>query len=98
MGAREQRLIHNEKVFRRANERLRGDWARLGIEQEADALFLCECGDAACREPIRIPIAMYEEVRSDPEAFLIAPGHEDDEVEDVDDDVDEQGRFAVVRK
>jgi hypothetical protein len=99
MDAHEQRVIHNEEVFRRANERLRGDWAHLGIEQSADALFLCECGDAGCRDPIRIPLAEYERVRADPDAFMIVPGHENLRVEElVDGASDPSGRFALVHK
>jgi len=99
MGAYEERVIHNEAVFRRANERLRGDWAHLGIEQSADALFLCECGDAGCRDPIRIPIAEYERVRADPDAFMIVPGHENVDVEDVVDGAPgSNGRFMLVHK
>jgi hypothetical protein len=99
MEAYEQRVIHNEEVFRRANERLRGDWADLGIEQNADALFLCECGDTGCREPIRIPIAEYERVRADPDAFMVVPGHENVRVEEIVDGAsDSNGRFTLVHK
>jgi cell division protein FtsL len=94
--ARAQRLIHNEEVFRRANERLHDDWSRLGIEAATQALFLCECGDAACREPIRIVMSEYEAVRADPDVFLLIPGHENTAVETV--VANHEGRYAVVRK
>jgi len=91
--------VQNEQVFRRVNERLREDWDRLGIDPGSDALFLCECGDAACREPIRIPTTAYEAVRDDPDAFIIVPGHEDTAVETVIEDLtDPAGRYAIVHK
>jgi hypothetical protein len=96
---REQRFIHNEEAFRRANERLHEDWGRLGIGPAAEALFLCECGDAACLEAIRIQLSEYEALRADPEAFMLIPGHEDAAVETVDDGgVDPDGRYIVVHK
>src|SRR4051794_17158302 len=96
---REQRLLHNEEVFRRANERLHDDWGRLGIEPVSDALFLCECGDPACREAIRIPMAQYEELRADPDVFILIPGHENSAVDTVDEErADPQGRYSVVLK
>jgi len=94
---REQRLVHNEEIFRRANERLHDDWGRLGIEPASDALFLCECGDPACREAFRIPTAEYEELRADPEIFILIPGHEQNAVDTVGDE-DPEGRYVVVRK
>jgi hypothetical protein len=95
---REQRFVENEMVFRRANERLHEDWGRLGIEP-AETLFLCECGDPACREAIRIPLSEYEAIRADPEAFMLIPGHEDAAVETVDEEhADPDGRYTVVHK
>jgi hypothetical protein len=93
---RDQRVVHNEEVFRRANERLHDDWNRLGIEPTTQALFLCECGDAACRDPIRMLMSEYETLRADPEAFVLLPGHENDAVESV--VAQHDGRYSVVRK
>ena len=44
---------------------------------------------------IRVPTDVYEWVRSDPRRFLIAPGHETPEVEDV---VRVENAFSVVEK
>jgi hypothetical protein len=36
--------------------------------------FRCECGDAACREPVPLPLARYEWLKRRGEPVL-APGH-----------------------
>jgi hypothetical protein len=98
-AGRQERVEQNELVFRRANERLREDWRRLGMGEEDMALFLCECGDAACKDPVRVRLSDYEAVRADPDAFLLVPGHEDEAVERVVTGViPENGEVAVVRK
>ena len=99
MGAREDRIAHDETVFREANEDLRGEWNRLEIDSEDEALFICECGDPACKQPVRLAIADYEAVRGDPNTFAVVPGHDDPATEElVHSVVVENDRFAVVRK
>jgi hypothetical protein len=96
---RTERVAHNELVFRRANERLREDWRRLGIDDNDTGLFLCECADVTCKVPLRITVADYEAVRADPDAFLLVPGHEDASIETVAHDLVPGDRsFTVVRK
>ncbi len=96
---RRRRAEHNEEVFRRANERLREDWRRLGMGEEEAGLFLCECGDVTCKEPVRVRLVDYEAVRAHRDTFLLVPGHEDAAVESVVDDVlAESNGFNVVRK
>ena len=97
--ARLERIVHNELVFRRANERLREDWRRLGIDEHDKGLFLCECGDVTCKQPLRLSLADYTAVRADPNAFVLAPGHEDARVETVVHDlVGDDESFTIVRK
>ena len=99
MGAREDRIAHNETVFRTANEDLRSEWDRMGIHLAEEALFICECGDPACKQPMRLSVADYEAVRGDPNTFAVVPGHDDPATEElVDGVVVENERFAVVRK
>ena len=90
MTTREERLAHNQSIFRAANE---------GIERTArgrsDLLaFLCECSDPSCTETIRLSHDEYEHVRSDPAYFAVLPGHEG-AAETV---RTERERFAVVEK
>ena len=94
-----RQVAHNELVFRRANERLREDWRRLGMDAQDEGLFLCECADVTCKQPMRIRLADYETVRADSAAFVVVPGHQDETMESVVDDLlPSNGSFNVVRK
>jgi hypothetical protein len=57
--------------------------------------FVCECGDADCVRTIELSRAEYEAVRSSSNRFVIAPNHENPEMEVV---ISEGSRFAVVDK
>jgi hypothetical protein len=93
---REQRRKHqiarNEALFREVNERV--DEVSGGRSTEMTE-FLCECGNAECTEAIALRDEEYERVRSDPLLFAIRPGHEIPDVEDV---LDSNERFRIVRK
>lgn len=87
--------VRNEAALRDRNE-----WILHANESFAgDAgthLFVCECGDPACEEFVRLTVVEYEAVREHATRFVIAVDHENPEVEYV---VSEQGRrFAVVAK
>jgi hypothetical protein len=86
-------MAKNEALFRQVNERIEEVNEELGESGESD--FLCECGDDDCTKPIRLTLAEYEEVRSNPTHFAIARGHEVIDVEHV---ISETDRFAVVEK
>lgn len=45
--------------------------------------FFCECSDIDCTLRLPMLLAVYEEVRSDPTLFLVAPGHDRPEIEEV---------------
>jgi hypothetical protein len=73
----------NESLFREVNERI----AELGEKAEAwspDGTidFLCECGeDGGCGMRVRVPLEVYERVRSQDDRFVVRPGHETPEIE-----------------
>jgi hypothetical protein len=56
---------------------------------------VCECGDPECDTTVRVTLPSYESVRRDSMLFLIAPGHQAADVEDV---VDNGDGYLVVRK
>ena len=56
---------------------------------------VCECGSSTCVDQLVVSIAQYEEVRSDPQHFLVKPGHEIPSVEDV---IAEREGYTIVRK
>jgi hypothetical protein len=85
-----ERLGRNEATFRRINEAIEtGRVTRDGVVE-----FICECSRLACNEVVQLTIAEYEEVRSDPRRFFIAPGH-DGPAEDV---LDTRDRYWIVEK
>ena len=94
MPSRERQLAANEVRFRALNERLRegsGTWE----PGEGRLELVCECGDEDCTLGIRLSPHEYEVVRREETQFVLAPGHERPEVEDV---VVEQEGWIVVRK
>jgi hypothetical protein len=70
----EARKAQNEAIFRDANEEIEQAREELSIVR-GKTPFLCECGDAACREVIRLDLEEYEAVRAHPARFIVAHGH-----------------------
>jgi hypothetical protein len=91
---RVERMVRNEAFFREVNERVLDVNETFGVPAESGD-FVCECGDAACVERIRLTLDEYRDVRRDPTLFAIVPGHELPAVEDV---VATNEHYAVVRK
>lgn len=81
-------------MFREVNERLE-ELNRTFADFTDRLQVVCECADMACAEMIDVPAADYERIRSDPTLFIVVPGHEITDVEDV---VEVLPNFAVVRK
>jgi hypothetical protein len=91
---RERRIGANEAIFREVNERI--EEINRTFSTLTDSMkIMCECGGAGCAEMISIHVSEYEQVRSDPTLFVIVPGHEAPDVEDV---VERHEGFDVVRK
>jgi len=78
VSASEERVARNEALFREVNERVEG---LAGDSPRID--FVCECGDLDCLERLELTRTTYEQVRSDPRRFVVAPGHENPDVERV---------------
>jgi hypothetical protein len=94
VGERERKLGLNEAMFREVNERLE-ELNRTFADFTDRLQVVCECADMGCAEMIDVPAADYERIRSDPLLFILVPGHEMADVEDV---VEEHETFEVVRK
>jgi hypothetical protein len=88
------RLVRNQVVFREVNDRIKEVLDRLdGAVLRAD--FVCECSQADCVESIELELDEYRAIRSSPRLFVITPGHEVSEVEDV---IETNERFMLVEK
>jgi len=76
------------------NERLRelGEGFSL-VSEEAE--FVCECASSSCGAQIRMPLATYEEIRSDPKRFFVVKGHEELEYERI---VSANADYFIVEK
>jgi hypothetical protein len=88
----EQRRAKTEALFRDVNERIAETAERFDA---SGTEFVCECSDPNCTHRIEASLAEYETVREDPTTFLIAPGHEHQDIERV---VSRRGHFQVVEK
>jgi hypothetical protein len=84
-----QRVALNEATYRKINEGIRADPA------DRQLAFVCECGRLRCNQLIALSRAAYEAVRQDARRFVIVPGHEIAETEDV---VELHEHYAVVEK
>jgi hypothetical protein len=95
MPERARRVSANEALFRKVNEQIEG--LNRGLAEISDNTMhvVCECGDLDCVEQFPVAVEEYEETRSDPRLFLIRPGHEKPDIEDV---VRSTARYMVVRK
>ena len=91
---RVDRAARNQVLFRQVNERLE-ELAATFQDVAGTTLFACECADLCCIEQIKMTLDEYEAIRSEPNQFLVLPGHV---VHDVENIVREGGGFVVVAK
>jgi hypothetical protein len=90
----EQRAARNEALFREVNEniaRLEERHGRTGSEP----VYVCECADAGCAEQLSIDPDTYRRVREQPRRFFVIPGHEDPQLEQIVERVDD---YLIVEK
>lgn len=80
--SRDERLARNEAFFRAVNERIREGVGDRGWDDHPYE-FVCECSDPRCLERITLTVAEYEQIRADGAHFVLAPGHDQEEIEDV---------------
>ena len=94
MQPRARRMAENEVRFRALNERLREGSDTWGPGDGVLEL-VCECADEDCTRAITLTAGEYEAVRSDEAQFMVVPGHQRPEVEDV---VADRDGWLLVRK
>jgi hypothetical protein len=90
---RQERLAKNESLFRSLNENINDVAARLGGTQPFE--FICECSTSGCFERLSLTLSEYERIRQNGTHFLLFPGHEDIEIEQV---IATREAFVVVEK
>ena len=85
--------VENEAHFREFNERTRAAHEP-GIDHVRE-VYLCECGDASCSDPMTLTRAEYELVRAEATHFVLAANHENPELDLF---LAERERYTVVQK
>jgi hypothetical protein len=78
----EQRQAQNQSIFRAVNQRIK-DLSEKLLDARSDVDFVCECDDPACIKTITMPLAEFAEYDKMENCFIVVPGHEDAEVEEV---------------
>ena len=89
-----RRVGHNEALFRQVNEQ---------VEEVNEAFssvtnmfsIVCECGHMDCIEQIKVSPALYERTRQDSTHFIVKPGHQ---IEDVEDVIETHDDYVIVEK
>ncbi len=85
-----QRAAKNQSVFREVNER------NEDLAQSASfSAFICECMTESCDESVSMTLEEYEHVRAAGNSFLVLPGHDVPEVEDI---IEAGDRYLTVSK
>lgn len=88
LDLRRERAAQNESAFRELNERTNNPVGTFNV-------FVCECEDYGCAEPVPLTTQEYEEIRANSNSFFVIPGHE---VPLVDEVIETTERYLVVRK
>jgi hypothetical protein len=71
-----ERIAKNEAVFREVNERIRELSERLRADAPTDLVsFVCECSAVECHRSVELTLLEYEDVRAEPNRFLVAFDH-----------------------
>jgi hypothetical protein len=81
-----------EALFRDVNERIAESAQRFDADSTQ---FVCECADPNCTNRLEATLDEYEEVRADGATFMLADGHEHDDIEQV---IQRKARFNIVEK
>jgi hypothetical protein len=90
MSLRLDRMVRNQLMFREVNDRI-AEVAPAGNPVD----YLCECSHPECKATIHLTCEEYEAVRSSSNLFVIAPGHE---VQEVDRWIGTTGDYSLVEK
>ncbi len=89
----ESRLAETEAVSRQINEAIeRGIWPG---ETASTVRMHCECSRPDCMSYVEIRVSDYEQIRDNAKRFILTPGHETPEIENV---LERHGDYVVVQK
>ena len=90
---RERRLAQNEALFREVNERVETLADRFGPNVPYE--FLCECANPLCNATFEMSGHDLQTLHTTPGCYVVLAGHDVPDLEDV---VQSQNGYAIVRK
>ena len=82
-------------MYRAVNRDIEQVSEELGEGQHDRLEVLCECGQDGCSETLDLTVAEYDDAHAQRDRFVVAPGHEDEQIEHV---VTRTERYLVVDK
>jgi hypothetical protein len=82
-------------MYRAVNREIEQVSEELGEGQHDRLEVLCECGQDGCSETLDLTVAEYDDAHAQRDRFVVAPGHEDEQIEHV---VTRTERYLVVDK
>jgi hypothetical protein len=88
-----ERAARNEELVHEVNEQIQEGAKLHGIDSAMP--LHCECGQATCLQKVELRPSRYEGILSNRYRFVVAPGHEQPEVERV---VEDHEHFLIVEK
>ena len=91
---RTRRVGENQALYRQLNERIEDLNEAFGAITGKFAV-VCECGNLECVEQIQVSTDVYERARASPNRFILKPGHE---VQDLEEVVDTEHEYVVIEK
>ena len=94
MSLWEERAGRNEALFREVNENIARSEEDMDSVSDSFAIF-CECSKEECTTHVEILLTEYSQVRDHDHRFIVVPGHEQPEIEQV---VESHQDFVVVEK
>jgi hypothetical protein len=95
MDARYERVSQNEAMHRAVNREIEEATKETGEGSQGRLEVICECGRDHCSETLDITIDEYDESHRQRDRFVVAAGHEDEQIEHV---VARTERYLVVDK
>jgi len=95
VDARLDRVSRNEAVYRAVNREIERASEEMGEGPHDRLEVVCECGEDSCSETLDVTVQEYDAAHSQRDRFVVAPGHEDEQIEHV---VKRTDRYLVVDK
>jgi hypothetical protein len=93
---RDERALRNEELFREVNVHIAGlEEGSRSLAQDGLLPLICECARTGCSVPIDVDAKTFEWVRGSPHRFMVAPGHENLDIESL---VEKRPGYLIVEK